>query len=188
MHPILATLLLVFGALLIAGCEMSGLSQGTTAPAPSPYETVSPPILQTSAPGSAVANAAPSSASPTSNQPPRPVRAHLVDHTVAAGESLWSLSRKYETSIQEIRDANQLTGDMIRAGDVLKIPTSTPDSSFSAAPTQQPAPPTYPGPVTTAPSASWTVTPPATPPTSSGGSAPQYRIPEPVILPPPGNF
>lgn len=205
--------MLLSGAALLSGCEMDS-QQATTAPPPASYETMAP-IMQNVPPGdqAAVSTDTTTQAPAASKQRP-PVRTRTVNHSVGSGESLWSLSRKYETTVQEIRDANQLSGDMIRAGQVLKIPTSLPEGDpFSgdgggagAAPATPPPSPPVPaplsgpsaenqrkssgsshssGPLKTASSSSWTVTPPVTPPTSSGSSAPQYRIPEPVILPPP---
>lgn len=195
MHPKFATLMLLSGAaLLFSACETTG-PQATTAPPPSPYETLPPPaasqgtaMLQPGAPGAVSA--------PAPSQPPRPVRARVVEHKVGTGESLWSISRKYESTVGEIREANQITGDLIRAGQTLKVPTSMPEEELtsqgaSAAPLA-PAPqaaaelPPSTGLSRREDSTSWTVTPPVTPPTSSTNAAPQYRIPEPVILPPPG--
>lgn len=193
MHPKPATLMLLSGALLLSGCESTNLGQrATTAPPPSEYETVTPPIMQTTPPGNGSISSTGTVAS-TAPQPPfRPVRSRVVSHTVTPGESLWSLSRKFETTIDEIREANQIEGDIIRAGQTLKIPTSMPEEQAAPSPAQsaenRTLPPAYPGPSTAAPSSSWTVTPPVTPPTSSGSAAPQYRIPEPMILPPPGNY
>ena len=45
-----------------------------------------------------------------------------TSHTVAAGESLWGLARKYGTSIEAIQSANGLTGTTIRTGQTLTIP------------------------------------------------------------------
>jgi LysM repeat protein len=208
MHPKPAALMLLSGAVLLSGCE-SDSPHAATAPPPSQYETVAPPIMQTSPPGNQPIQpglAANQAASATPAQSPRPVRSRVVNHTVTVGESLWSSARKYETTVPEIREANQLSGDIIRAGQTLKVPTSMPQGDpFSSTTPAVPPPPLPPAlsanqpsaaapataasttasPVKTAPSSSWTVTPPVAPPTSSSASAPQYRIPEPVILPPP---
>jgi murein DD-endopeptidase MepM/ murein hydrolase activator NlpD len=45
-----------------------------------------------------------------------------VHHTVARGETLWSISRAYGVSPAEIREANGLTGDAIGVGQRLFIP------------------------------------------------------------------
>ncbi len=43
-------------------------------------------------------------------------------HTVAAGDSLWSLARKYGSSIEAIQSANSLNDTVIRTGQTLIIP------------------------------------------------------------------
>jgi nucleoid-associated protein YgaU len=43
-------------------------------------------------------------------------------HVVAQGDTLWSISKKYGTSVAAIRSANSLSSDLIRPGDVLQIP------------------------------------------------------------------
>lgn len=44
-------------------------------------------------------------------------------HQVAPGDSLWSLSRKYNTTVEAIQSANGITGSNIRAGQTLNIPS-----------------------------------------------------------------
>ena len=43
-------------------------------------------------------------------------------HTVAPGDSLWGISRKYGTSVEAIQSANGLSGTTIRPGQSLQIP------------------------------------------------------------------
>lgn len=43
-------------------------------------------------------------------------------HVVAKGDSLWSLSQKYGTSVDSIRQANGLNSDLIVVGQTLQIP------------------------------------------------------------------
>ena len=45
-----------------------------------------------------------------------------VEYTVRAGDTLWELSRRYQTTVEAIRQANGLTGSMLRIGQVLRIP------------------------------------------------------------------
>jgi LysM repeat protein len=73
------------------------------------------------APGGVVA------AAPTFD--PVPADRRIVDHRVESGDSLWKLARAYGTSVKEIRDANQLTGDMILAGQTIRIPTTLPEGA-----------------------------------------------------------
>ena len=43
-------------------------------------------------------------------------------HTVAGGENLYRISLKHGTSVAAIKNANDLTSDTIRTGQVLRIP------------------------------------------------------------------
>ncbi len=78
-----------------------------------------------------------------------------ISHEVKAGDTLYSLGKKYNVSTQSIMDANGLTSQSIRAGQTLIIPTSgaqnngaagqtptqpvrsIPLSAFSQSPTEQ---------------------------------------------------
>lgn len=44
-----------------------------------------------------------------------------LTHTVVAGDTLWSISKKYNVSIDTIKSLNNLTTDMIRIGQILKL-------------------------------------------------------------------
>jgi hypothetical protein len=45
-------------------------------------------------------------------------RSHLVDR----GDTLWGLSRQYETSVGSLRAVNELDSDLLRPGQLLQIP------------------------------------------------------------------
>jgi D-gamma-glutamyl-meso-diaminopimelic acid endopeptidase CwlS len=45
-----------------------------------------------------------------------------VHYVVKEGDSLWKIAREQGSSVSRIREANGLTGDVIRPGQVLKIP------------------------------------------------------------------
>ncbi len=47
-----------------------------------------------------------------------------ITHTVAAGETLYSLKRKYGADVNEIRSRNQLTSDVLSVGQTLQIPVN----------------------------------------------------------------
>lgn len=46
-------------------------------------------------------------------------------YTVASGDSLWSIARKYNVTVDALKAANGLTSNIINIGQVLKIPSST---------------------------------------------------------------
>lgn len=46
-----------------------------------------------------------------------------IDHQIKSGESLSAISRKYGVTVEELKKANNMKGDNIRAGDNLKIPS-----------------------------------------------------------------
>ena len=43
-------------------------------------------------------------------------------YTVKSGDSLWSIAKKYNVSVSDLKSANGLTSSMLSIGDVLKIP------------------------------------------------------------------
>lgn len=45
-----------------------------------------------------------------------------TSHVVVSGDSLWGLSRKYNTTVEAIQAANGLTDTVIRTGQTLQIP------------------------------------------------------------------
>ena len=45
------------------------------------------------------------------------------EYTVRSGDTLWILSQRYGTTVNEIRSLNGLTSDILRIGQVLRIPT-----------------------------------------------------------------
>ena len=45
-----------------------------------------------------------------------------IEYTVRPGDTLWLLSRRYDTTVDAIRQLNGLSSDMLSIGQVLKIP------------------------------------------------------------------
>lgn len=53
---------------------------------------------------------------------PSSMASSSLEYTVSAGDTLWSIARKYGTTVNAIKNLNGLTNDTIRIGQVLKIP------------------------------------------------------------------
>ncbi len=47
-----------------------------------------------------------------------------VDHKVRSGESLWVIAQRYGTTLDSLRDANELRSSRIYAGQVLRVPVA----------------------------------------------------------------
>ena len=56
------------------------------------------------------------------NPPPGTMFASTRRHTIARGETLSEIANRYRVSVKRLRDANRLRGNVIRAGEVLRIP------------------------------------------------------------------
>lgn len=50
-------------------------------------------------------------------------------YTVKPGDSLWSIAKRFNISVEELRAANNLTSNLLSIGQVLRIPTSEPPIS-----------------------------------------------------------
>jgi len=53
-----------------------------------------------------------------------PLAISFLEHTIARGETLSEIAYDYSTSVDRIRETNQLNSDNIRIGQVIKIPSS----------------------------------------------------------------
>ena len=47
-----------------------------------------------------------------------------VTYTVVSGDSLYSIAKKYNTTVNEIKNLNNLSSNLLSIGQVLKIPNS----------------------------------------------------------------
>ena len=43
-------------------------------------------------------------------------------HTVAAGDSLWKIARRYDVDIEDLKRINKLNSDQVRRGQILTLP------------------------------------------------------------------
>lgn len=50
------------------------------------------------------------------------VQQTFINHTVVSGDTLSGIAKRYNTSVNQIKQANNLKSDLIRIGQVLKIP------------------------------------------------------------------
>lgn len=60
---------------------------------------------------------------PTQNEPAPPPN-NYINYTVIAGDNLWTLARRFNTTVNDIKSLNNLTSDRLSIGQILKIPTS----------------------------------------------------------------
>lgn len=108
---------------------------GSYQPAPSNPSPAPAPIPQANAPYQPIGNvpslppppAAPSAygsySDPSYSPPPASsYGGRTVGHTVVPGDTLWGLSKRYNTSVAEIQAANGLSGTTIKKGETLQIP------------------------------------------------------------------
>lgn len=51
-------------------------------------------------------------------------RSAEISYTVRSGDSLWTIARRHQTTVDELRQANGLHGSMIYAGQILEVPAN----------------------------------------------------------------
>ncbi len=83
---------------------------------PAPYQPINPPAAAPYTPS------APAAYTPPSTYTPPAPAAGGQSHTIVKGESLWGISRKYGVTVDQLRQANSMTGDTIIEGRSLTIP------------------------------------------------------------------
>lgn len=97
----------------VVGTPTEALPTPTLPPAPSPTTTRAPSVTPTAPPTA------------TATRPPT-ATATPFKYKIKSGDSLLSIAAKYKISVQDLMQANGLTTDLIRIGDELIIPRSTP--------------------------------------------------------------
>lgn len=110
-----------------------------------------------------------------------PVKTNVIDITVAKGDTLYSVSRKYAVPVNELAVMNKLTPPFALAvGQKLKVPVVITDKVASAAPVKSATTPvkTQPKTTTVVPAKPKTVTPTPTKPktTTTTASQPKTKI------------
>ncbi|MGJ8673255.1 LysM peptidoglycan-binding domain-containing protein [Rubritalea sp.] len=92
--------------------QLPGVGNTLPPTQPAAPNSYSPPVASNSysSPGAAV-NSAPAAGS-------------TLPYTVKAGDSLWKLSRDYDTSVEAIQAANGISGNNIRVGETIQIPNN----------------------------------------------------------------
>lgn len=58
------------------------------------------------------------------NIPPTGPSEDTFEYVVRAGDSLWLIARRYDTTVDAIKNLNGLTSDLLNIGQILKIPAS----------------------------------------------------------------
>ena len=59
--------------------------------------------------------------------PPENENENVIRYTVKSGDNLYRIAREFNTTVQEIRNLNNLTTDVLSIGQILLIPTSSND-------------------------------------------------------------
>ncbi|MBU00590.1 MAG: hypothetical protein CME14_04730 [Gemmatimonadetes bacterium] len=47
-----------------------------------------------------------------------------ISYTVRSGDSLWTIARRHQTTVNELRQVNGLQGSTIYAGQILEVPAN----------------------------------------------------------------
>lgn len=120
--------------------SMSSFRSAPTAPTPTPTQTVaaqSPKKSSNKKSSSSMSIAANTAPAPKSSpppvytppptpkpkpKPPTPAKKQARYHTIAKGDTLWGISRRYKVPVADIKSANGLSSDLIRPGQTLRLP------------------------------------------------------------------
>ena len=109
--------------------QRQAAAQPAQQPAPQPAQQPTPQPAQprqqqqAAAPPAPAAQTAPAPAPapPAQAEPQRPAASRPVTHEVQPGETLFRISRTYGVSVDDLRRLNNISGDRINPGQVLKV-------------------------------------------------------------------
>lgn len=106
----------------------------TPPPASAPKAETTPSTVSAPAPAPKADSPAPAKkesvvVGETKKSAPAPAPAKVSVHKVVKGDTLTSLAKKYDTSVENLKSANGLKSDNIALGQSLKIPASTQTSA-----------------------------------------------------------
>ena len=62
--------------------------------------------------------------------PPSGSDSGIMEYVVKAGDSLWLIARKYQTTVDTLKKLNGLTSDLLNIGQVLKVPVMQNGGSY----------------------------------------------------------
>ena len=65
---------------------------------------------------------------PSASTTPIPPSSSTIEYTVKSGDSLWAIASRYNTTVDAIKDLNNLTTNTLQIGQVLKIPNTSNNS------------------------------------------------------------
>lgn len=110
----------------LLGLERQGLIDATKERRPPHYHVAvfpgpQPNLLAEAEPASASPPAV-STAAPTKPTKPVKARASYRTHKVRRGDSLWTISQRYDCTVKELKRANSMASSRLRPGQVLRIP------------------------------------------------------------------
>lgn len=61
----------------------------------------------------------------TSTETPTPPTTNYIEYTVKSGDSLWLIANRYNTTVDDIKNASGITSNTLQIGQILRIPSST---------------------------------------------------------------
>lgn len=123
--------------LLLAGCMTDTVTHSMNVDSPLPqavklvrFPTPTPPQKLLPVPTPAPSTPTPVTASAPTVEVPR---TSLVTHTVVAGDTLFAIAARYDSTVDAIRTINRLDNDLILPGQALKIPVEESEVTLAEA-------------------------------------------------------